>query len=279
MQTKKMITYFMVAATVGILFTSCRRDKDEMFDKDTTGASDNALAEGTFKDVKNIADEASGGSLSSYFPNNVSTERAVLSTCATITHDTLSSPRTLTIDFGTTNCLCNDGRYRRGVINVSYNGQYRDSASVHTITFTDYFVNDNQVLGTKTVTNLGHNSSGNLNYSVVVNGTIIKAGGGTITWTSTRNREWITGESTPTWFDDIYHITGSASGTSAAGNSFTAVITAPLRVEVGCHHLTAGKLTLTPSGKPTRFVDFGTGACDNQATVTINGNTYNITLH
>lgn len=279
MQTKTMIKYFMVAATVGILFTSCRRDKDDMMDKDTSTASDNALAEGTFKDVKNIADEASGGSLSSYFPNNVTTERAMLSTCATITHDTISTPHMLTIDFGTSNCLCNDGRYRRGIINVSYNGHYRDSASVHTITFTNYFVNDNQVLGTKTVTNLGHNSSGNLNFDVDVNGTIIKAGGGTITWTSHRNREWIAGESTPTWFDDIYHITGSASGTNASGNSFTAVITEALRIEVGCHNITKGKATLTPSGKPTRFIDWGSGACDNQATVTINGHVYTITLH
>ncbi len=51
----------MVVATIGILFTSCKRDNNEK-DTDTSAASDNTLAEGTYNDVHNIADEASGGS-------------------------------------------------------------------------------------------------------------------------------------------------------------------------------------------------------------------------
>ncbi len=279
MKTKNTFKYFMVVAAMGMIFTSCRKNKDEEKDTDTSSASDNALAEGTYNDVNNIADEASTGSLSSYFITNISEEKSALSTCAVITNDTTVSPRILTIDFGATNCLCGDGRNRRGKINVSYTGRYRDSASTHTITFTNYYVNDNQILGTKTVTNNGHNSSGNLSYSIVVNGQIIKAsGGGTITWTSTRTREWIVGELTPIWSDDVYLITGSANGTNAAGVSFNMAITSALRKEIGCRHFVSGSLTLTPSGKPTRYVDFGTGACDDQATVTINGNVYNITL-
>jgi len=278
--TKNMFKYLMVAATVGMFFTSCRKDKDPK-DSDTSAASDNALAEGTYNDVNNIADQASTGTMTSYLtPIETENKSSLLSTCATITNDTLVTPHILTIDFGASNCMCNDGRYRRGIINVSYSGHYRDSASTHTITFTNYYVNDNQILGTKTVTNNGHNAAGNLTYSVVVNGQIIKAGGGgTINWTSNRTREWILGESTPTWSDDVYLITGSANGTNASGNSYTMTITSALRREIGCHHFVSGTLTITPSGKPTRYVDFGAGACDNQATVTINGNVYNITLN
>lgn len=279
MKTRTAIKYFMVVATIGMLFTSCRKKEDEK-DTDTSSASDNALAEGTYNDVNNIADEAATGSLSSYLTPTQSDERSIMSTCAVITNDTTVTPRLLTIDFGPTNCMCSDGRNRRGKINVSYNGQYKDSASTHTISFTNYYVNDNQILGTKTVTNNGHNSSGNLTFSIVVNGQIIKAsGGGTITWNSTRTREWIQGELTPTWADDVYLITGTANGTNAAGNSFSMAITSALRKEIGCRHIVSGQLTLTPSGKPTRYVDFGSGACDDQATVTINGNVYNITLH
>lgn len=278
MKTKSIITALFVVTTISIITTSCRKKKDK--DNDTSAAADNALAEITFNDVNNIADQASTGSLTSYLAGNNSDEKSVLSTCATITHDTISSPRILTIDFGTTNCMCNDGRNRRGKVIVSYTGAYRDSASTHTITFDNYFVNDNQILGSKTVTNNGHNAAGHLVYSVQVNGQIIKAGGGgTITWTSSRVREWIAGESTPIWSDDSYLITGSASGTSAAGNSFTANITSPLRKNIGCRHLVSGTIALTPAGKATRYIDFGSGACDNLATVTINGNVYNITLN
>ena len=284
MKTKNAFRYLMVAATVGMLFTACRKTKDTPADTDTSAASDNALAEGTYNDVHNISDEAASGSLTSYMGAYSSDEKEYLSTCATITHDSTgtggSTVRNFHINFGTTDCMCMDGRNRRGTINISISAGhfYWDSTAVKTITFTNYYVNDNQVLGSKTVTNKGRNAAGNFVFDVSVNGTINKAGGGTITWTSTRTREWFQNGTPLTHSDDYYLITGSGSGTNASGNSFTATITTALRKDVGCHHFVSGQFQLTPSGKPTRYFDFGAGACDNQATVTINGNVYNITL-
>lgn len=276
MKTKNFFSGLLFIATLAIVISSCRK-KDER-DSDTGAASDNSLAEITFNDVNNIADQASTGNLTSYLSTYDSDQKSVLSTCATITHDTISTPRLLTIDFGSSNCLCADQRTRRGKILVSYTGRYRDSASTHNITFDNYFVNDNQVLGSKQVTNNGRNAAGNLVYSIQVNGQIIKASGGTITWTSTRQREWIAGEGTPQWSDDSYLITGSASGTNAAGNSFVAIITSPLRKNIGCRFMVSGQMSLSPSGKATRYIDFGNGVCDNQVTVTINGNVYTFNL-
>ena len=158
MQTKNIMKFLTVAAIVGMMFTSCK--KKDTADSDTSAASDNALAEGTYNDVHNISDEAAGGSLASYSSTytNTSGERAdMLSACATITNDTTVTPHMLTINFGTSDCLCADGRYRRGQINCAYSGHYWDSLATHTITFTSYFVNDNQIMGTKTVTNNGRN--------------------------------------------------------------------------------------------------------------------------
>ncbi|MCW3085663.1 MAG: hypothetical protein JWP12_3029 [Bacteroidetes bacterium] len=281
MKMTSTLKCLMIAATIGITFTACRKDKDEDKDADTSAAADNALAEGTYNDVVNISDQAASGSLNTYMTTENSSgmeQRDFMSACATITNDTISVPHILTIDFGPTNCLCTDARSRRGQIIVSYSGHYRDAGSTHTITFNNYYVNDNKIMGTKTVLNNGLNSSGHSTFSITVNGQIQKAAGGTITWTSNRTREWIVGESTSTWSDDVYLITGSASGTSAAGISFTLNITSALRREIGCRHFVSGSFALTPSGKATRYVDYGTGGCDNSATVTINGNVYNITL-
>jgi hypothetical protein len=263
----------MTVAVIGIVFISCKKEKDK--DDETTTSKDNALAEGTYNDVDNIADQASKSpTLATY---------STASCSPTITHDSISIPHTITIDFGPTNCLGLDGRYRRGIINVSYTGHYRDSASTHTITFNNYYVNDNKVSGTKTVVNNGHNSAGNLNYTITVNGQIDKATGGSISWTSNRTREWIVGENTAIWTDDVYLITGTANGvsspTTGGSTSFSIVITSALRREIGCRHFVSGKFDLTPSGKATRHVDFGTGACDNAATVTINGHLFNISLN
>lgn len=283
MKTQNLTKYLMVVATVGVLFTACRKDKDEdPKDTDTTTALDNALAEGYFNDANNISDQAAAGNLSSYVSTNPneSNERSIMSSCATIVHDTTTSPRTITINFGTANCLCNDGRYRRGIVNVSYTGRYKDSLSTHTITFTNYFVNDNQVLGTKTVTNNGRNNAGNLTFSISVNGSVIKANnGGTVTWASNRTREWIAGENTLIWADDAYLISGTASGTNSAGNSYTANITTALKIELSCKWIVAGQMEITPSGKATRIINWGSGACDDDATVTINGISYNIDLN
>ena len=81
------------------------------------------------------------------------------------------------------------------------------------------------------------------------------------------------------WSDDIYSITGSATGTSASQNNFSATITSPLIKKMNCRHIVQGTFTFDPgNGKPVRTVDFGNGTCDDIATVTINGNVYTIQL-
>ena len=272
-----MFKSLFLLAIAGMTFTGCRKNDSEI-DKDTASAYDNALAEATFNDVANISDEASTGSVTSLKGGS---SDGILSACATVTFTTTPTDTIMTIDFGPVNCMCLDGRNRRGQIIVTWSGAYKDPGHVHTITFNNYFVNDNQVLGTKTVTNNGINGNGNLSYSIDVNGSIILSaanGGGTISWTSQRTREFILGSSTIPWGDDVYLITGSASGTSSKGHSFTATITNAVRKELACHFLVSGTIEFNLSGKAMRTIDFGNGTCDNQATVTINGNVYNITL-
>lgn len=270
--TKIAVGLFTIALAGSILFTSCNRKKDKSNDTDTELASDNALSEATFNDVLNIADDASdkktGDNLSNY---------KTRSACATVTHDTTTTPRTITIDFGPTNCLCNDGRYRRGVILVSYNGHYRDSGSVHAISFNNYFVNNRHVMGTKSVTNMGHNAAGQSYFNIVVNGTIVKPSGDSIIWNSNRTRTWTQGESTMMKADDVYQITGTASGTKGS-TSYTMNITQPLVRALACDWISAGEMELQPSGALLRVINYGSGTCDNQATVTIGGTVYNITL-
>jgi hypothetical protein len=76
----------------------------------------------------------------------------------------------------------------------------------------------------------------------------------------------------------VYLITGSANGTSAGGTSYTAVIGQALRKELSCRHIVSGIISITPGDKPTRTINYGDGTCDDKATVTINGNVFNITL-
>jgi hypothetical protein len=283
MKIKNLSIRFIIIALTGIsLFSSCKKDdtKDEK-DNDTSSASDQALATSISNDMVNISDEACKTYSVSSFKTS-ETSGILAASCATITVDTVTSPKKITVNFGSFNCTCNDGRTRRGSLEFSFTGKYRDSLTLITVTPQNYFVNDNQVAGSKTITNKGHNSANHLVYEIHSNLQIIKAGGaGNISWQSVRYREWTAGESTISWNDDIYSITGTASGMSAGGSTFSSNIITPLirNMSFACRrHFVSGILEHTPTGRATRSIDFGTGTCDNQATVTINGVVYTITL-
>lgn len=274
MKSKNLMAAAALAAMVSAGAISCNKEKDRG-DMDEY-SNDQMRLEQTFEDVQNIADQAATTGVLSTFR----TSPTILSGCATITHDTISNPHILTVDFGTSNCLCVDGRLRRGQIIVSYAGHYRDSGHVHTITFNDYYVNNNQVTGIRSITNMGHNSAGQTWFQISVNGALILANGnGTLSWTSSRTRTWVAGENTLPKSDDEYEISGSSSVTRPNGNSFTMSVTSPLLVAVGCNWIKQGTMQITPSNtNMIRTLDYGTGGCDDQATLTMNGNTYSITL-
>jgi hypothetical protein len=273
MKTRKIVVSISLAFTFGLLFVGCRKnDRDK--DTDTSASRDNAIAENSFAGIfKSIGE----------FSDSLSQLR--ISSCATYSIspsivDTTTWPKTLTINFGTTNCACADGNLRRGVITAVFTGQYRKSGTVITIFTSNYYHNDNLVqVGTHTITNNGINASGNISYTINVQNASVTTPNGLIKWNSLRTREWIAGASTTLnpW-DDIYSITGTANGTAANGNTFDVTINSPLIVALNCAYIEKGILTLTPQHLSPRIIDFGSGACDNAATVSINGTVYDITM-
>jgi hypothetical protein len=267
-----MLKHLSLVTTFSLLaLVSCRKeDKTDPTDFDYTSAIDNARAEDYFADMLNAVDDAADA-------NGL---RDANDACApTVTFDTLVMPHTLTIDFGTVNCTTTSGRMRRGMLNVTFTGRYRDVGTVITITPQDYYVNDNHVEGTKTVTNMGLNGDGDPYFTVAVSGTVTAGDG---SWTAThqaaRTRTWIQGDDTLTPLDDVYLITGGGSGVNRNGVAYTVTITQALRVAVGCAWITAGTVEITPQNKPTRTINYGNGSCDGTFSVTVNGNTFSVTL-
>lgn len=278
---KKITNPFLLCCALTFIIYSCTKDNSpgSNTDNNTQSASDNSFAESTNSDVFNISAQSEDNGIAGNYAD--SSFSFILSPCATVSIDNISTPHKLIVDFGASNCLCYDGKYRRGKVLVSYTGLYRDSASTHTITFDNYYVNDYKVEGTHTIVNNGHNAAGNLTFSVNINSTITDTAGNKLTYTSVRTREWVAGESTSglfKWTDDVYSITGTASGTSFDGTQFTSTITSPLIVALNCRWIEKGIVEFTPSGKLKRTIDFGNGDCDNKITVSIAGLSFNILL-
>jgi hypothetical protein len=280
-----LLSFAIIFTTVIIFNYSCKKDNG---DKDQNAAIDNATAENAFNDVFMQVDNAARQTA------YAGAEKVMLldsNGCATVTitpFDTVNWPKVLTIDFGTTYCLCSDGRLRKGKIMANLTGMYRDSGTVITVTLDQYYVNNYHIEGSKTITNNGHigttNGTSNLVYTLeIVNGLITDPNGKQTTWNSTRTREWIEGEDTgwPTWTDDVYLIRGTASGVDQNGNNYEVEVIDPLRVALDCKWIESGTVDITPQGLDTRTVDFsvGGGDCDNEASVTINNVTYNFLMN
>ena len=294
--TMKKITYIATAALVcgGLLFTSCR--KKEVEDNDTAGAADYSLAETYSNDISNIGTQASYANLSTY---KTDPQNNIYSTCATLDFDTLNSgdPDTMTVDFGA-GCTGNDGRTRKGVLQFTHLAgmHYRDSGNVITVATpgNTYHVDGNQVIiNTWSITNNGHSAAnGYLNWSVSHNVTINRSNGTTVSVSSNKTKFLLAGEQPNNqpinWPAAKVAIYGSGNGThikngSSTSFSFNVNQGSWLVRDFSCtsfrRYFVAGVLEFTPGSKPARIVNFGTGACDNLATVTINGHVYNITLN
>jgi hypothetical protein len=277
---------FTYAALAGglLLTASCKKNNEAASPAadDLVSAQDAGHGDEESAAVADIADAAApqDATVSGSAPVADTGDLArLLSGCCTRTYD--AATRTLTLDFGPTNCLCPDGRYRRGVIKVVFSGPYRQAGAVATITHPSYFVNDNQHLGTRIITNLG---SGSFDLNVQNASIIYANNGGTTSWSSQRRYTRTAGFGTATILDDVYSITGSLTGTNRRGVSYTATIQQPLvkKFTLGCaRHFVSGTVQLANSGGRSLLLNYdptGTAACDNIASVTLNGQSYPITL-
>lgn len=273
---------FLIYASV-LAITSCKKRK---LNRDTTTSIDISIAEGGFNDIQKVFEDAIKeasleGKSSSGFRDIYGSPTVTI----TPAWPDSSFPKEISIDFGagTTDWL---GYIRRGTVGIHATGMYKDSGAVFIIVPDNYYVNDYKVAGKKMITNNGRNTNGHINYTVIVEaGQVSSPNSDVIFWKTIRNREWVGGEETD-WItdglsgiiDDTYSISGTDSGVNRLGRAFTASIRKPLIFGFSCRYIQEGVLEIAPDDLDVRVVDYGSGTCDNDATVTIDNRTYNVKL-
>ncbi|HEX8325929.1 MAG TPA: hypothetical protein VF629_00205 [Hymenobacter sp.] len=270
---------FACLASGALLTASCQRDTDAQPD-DVTTAED--------RSEDNLETALSADIMTSAQPQDVTVDnsaavagalelRRIYGTCAVRTYDAQS--RTLTIDFGPTNCLCPDGRYRRGKIVVVFTTDVNRHIAGAVVTRLGYFINDNQHTATRRFTDLGAGS-----FTVEVpSASIIRANnGGTHSWTANWTFMRTQGFGTAVTSDDVYSVTGTSTGTNRRNVQYTTTIQSPLIKRGDCYkYYVAGTVSITNSNAKAMLLNYdpsGSQACDNTAAVTVNGRTKTITL-
>ena len=209
----------------------CRK-KEKAFDPTEIqeAAGDQSTAEGESNFIGDVVDEQG-----EYGPNRRvgGVDSTYLPRCAQVSYD--STQRRLTIDFGSTNCLCRDGVYRRGRIYVTFSGPVWPAPGASALITTDsFYVNDNRHDVEKVLVHVGLNSTGHRILRDTVRRHIVTTPNGTIQWSATREYRQTQGQNTWMRWDDVWFIGGSAQGTSRRNRPFTTQVTDSLKVLGNC---------------------------------------------
>ncbi len=281
----KKIQLMLGMAVVILLTSSCDLSIKKPRDIDyQLLANDASVSDNISSDTYRIIDEESrSGDFSDSvgkMPTNMQWVSSV-DTCAIVTLNVNGGnfPMTVTVDFGS-GCTDRAGVVRKGKVIGVYSGPYTTAGSRVDVSFNNYYVNGHKVDGQKSIVNNGRNAQQKLSYSVVdANGRITKPDGGIITWESTRTHVWDEGENTLLFIcDDVYSITGTASGEISDGTPYAIRTESALKKSVCCSFVDEGIVTYAVDGTDLATIDYGGGVCDGLANVTANNNTFVIVI-
>jgi len=308
-EIKKLLTITLVLS--GMLFTSCKKKTEETEEPDTTDteqatAQDNSMAESIVNDIQAMGSQgAETGSLSTFRSNGQGGVGEIsMAPCATVI--AVLGAKMFTVDFGTTGCQGTDGKTRTGKLMYDFSGStngavyYRHPGFKMTVTSSNYVVDNYSVtISNKTIENTtpasiaqGPNPGVALTWSVTANISIAKpSNGGTVSWSCNRTHELVNTSDTLcykgqtkaiNWLKAKTKMNGTASGVNGSGENYTVVATdlvrdfncSPVALQPHRHPFISGTLAYTPGSRPTRTIDYGSGACDLTATITVSGKSF-----
>lgn len=259
------------------VFTSCNRDDDNGSDAEEDETIQNA----------SIGEDATDDAIEIGYQTEVNLKNSggrTAASCPAVSID--KSAKKIVIDFGD-GCTGPYGRTRKGKIIIAYSGEIGDSLANRIITFEGYSVNNKGITGTIELRDQSINNAGYLQSTKrVTDLTVTWPSGKTIVYNGSRTREWMSGRGDGDPSNNIYRITGSMTGLSSTGRSFTHEITTPIISDWSCaadggFARVSGIVEMTRLNgyvSRKRTVDYGDGTCDNVITITTVRKQYTVTV-
>lgn len=231
----KKSLYLFIFLTAVLFSQSCKETPDAVdYQPNIQAAKDYITAEDIFIEIFNVFFKAVQDT------TLISTGYSYIDACGV-----LRGVDKLTFDYGQTDRLCPDNKFRRGTFVAVFNGEMFVEGTKATITPDDFFVDGDQVEGLIEIENLGKNTSDKVKYS-------FKLKTGKITWADTTQisfmqyaidyqMTWQVGDHTPGIpEDDILTIIGKASGVSTLGDAFNLNINQDLYDRLDCNWIVLG---------------------------------------
>ena len=280
----KLSRLLPAAALFCFVFASCKKS-----DQLTPAGSSQATTSSLLLSANNTI--ISGGSQQNEAMSDIMGNSIVMSgdssDCRTVTFSPSKTvyPHLKTIDFGS-GCVSQDGIMRSGKKLITVYADWQTAAAgtlVSEETFSDFYSDSVNVSGNIKIYVDTAASPGPLALKIVANKTFTDSKGNTSTFISTDYCLQTAGNTTTTKEDNVYQITGGASGTEVLDGSLAVSWTSTIDpsnpvIKMGdCMYRSKGgliiQLTLEGSSVFNEYLNYGDGSCDNNATLTINGGT------
>jgi hypothetical protein len=197
-----------------------------------------------------------------------------LPSCVTQTITRNGTSVVIVWEFDANGCTMPNGNTYKGTVTITRDWDMAAHSVSGSIAFDNFYVNDVNIEGSADFTR-ELNTNGNPQVTHNYDFTLNFPNGDTAVRSGVRTREWVEGFGTPSRTDDVFLVTGNAHIERRNGIVLDAVITNPLRREVPCRFFVSGTIEITKNNH-TATLDFGNGACDAEATLTLPDGTVRI---
>lgn len=203
--------------------------------------------------------------------------KSILPECAIVTTVAETETYTKTIDFGTVGCTMPNGNVLKGKIIVSFSKNATTPSRTISYTLEGFYHNGKLIEGNKTITH--ERKSTDLLEALhpvtthLIDVTVTFADGKIYTRKGTHVREMTVGFATlGNWEDNVFKATGNHVTNFPNGAEFTTTIKTPLVFKSICRKPfpVEGVVEINKNGG-IATLDYGTGECDNLATMTADG--------
>lgn len=264
MNTLKLASKFLLSCLLVAFMVSCSDDDTTTEEQqDYTEIAKSSEIDGDLEDFDDLSlkvFETQEANEAGKMPPNFN-----LPDCLTITVEMEQNNRTVTMDFGD-GCQIGNRLYS-GIVVMTYTRNPQEQERLITKTFDNFFVNGKQIEGSKTILKEHSNENGNMQFTKTVAITITWPNGDSAARNGVKVKEWIAGQGTGVWTDNVFEITGNWTTTFVNGNTHTYTVLTPLRRETICYRFVSGTIDVVRTNF-SGVLDYGDGSCDNMATFT-----------
>lgn len=242
-------------------------EAQEIAEIDDTSENINEIIESTYSEIVNTnffksSDQKNNG------------DKRFLSDCVLISKELKDTYVEIVLDYGE-GCTTKKQHEAKGKIIIHMEPNLEARSIVLNYSFDDFYINDKKIEGNVEKKRMRINDNGNPESQIKKNVKVIWEDGSYVTIEGLRIREWIEGKGSNFWGDNVFSITGNWTITKKNGRVLTSTIMEPLIRSMACRFIISGIVEIKKADH-TSQLDYGDGECDDLATITKNGKSYEI---